>query len=376
MAFNLRDTAVRDTEAALSGVANALSSGRSELLLTPLARVGDALRLGLEVPVAVRRWFDAVPRDDLRAALLALVEETADWNLPTESVGDDADPLFTSVLRRRDEAESIRAAVRRILLPKNDAPEDIDEFNALSTVLLTIDETLRRLATRSRIVELLGTRAAMQPTWADDFADDAAGSETPPGELSVPGEVLKSFVPRDEEVARYVARGALSRYIQGAAAANPDFAEEVAACIDALIAAREDVSFVARLWRKQCRVSLETDPLSLRAVPARRYAAASREGTETVTNVVHLGALSPLDAEARVEVTSTEASFEIFPGVAPLARVDVDGKVRTEPDADGAWRVVVAIRPEPVRLHVVAADGRSFSGELAFAAAEPADETE
>jgi hypothetical protein len=57
----------RETEAALAGIAKSLpaSTRDSALACVPLAKIGDALRLGLEVPGSVRRWADSLTVKDL-----------------------------------------------------------------------------------------------------------------------------------------------------------------------------------------------------------------------------------------------------------------------------------------------------------------------
>lgn len=233
---------------------------------------------------------------------------------------------------------------------------------------------IRRVVTRLRVTELLGARVALRSTWTDAFDDEPSEEEHPSEEIDLPPGVLSSAPLRDEDVARYVKRGALSRLVEGVAADNALFADELAACIDGLIKAREEVGFVARKWRKSAPFHAEEDPLVLPFVPATRLAAATTEVGPSEPTLVHLGALSPLDAEARVELTPHEVIFTVFQGDAPLTRVEVGSGVCTSSDEAGSWRVRLPLSPGSVLFRVIAADGREFASEIGFSAARPSDE--
>ena len=244
MGSNLHANAVRLTEAALRGIGDSLGPGPvpAALLPTPLARIGDALRLGIEVPRSIRRWSDGLSRQELQGALAALVDETGTWTFPEgESADPTDDPSLAFIVRRRDETDSVQHAVRRICLPKRLDPYELAEFAELETVLATLDGTMGALLSRADVGRLLGTRAAMDPTWADGFQERGEGSrEEPaaPAEEPWPDSIRES-VPSDEVMTRYATRGAMSRYVEGVAAVNEIFAGDLAACIDALLAARE-----------------------------------------------------------------------------------------------------------------------------------------
>jgi len=102
------------------------------------------------------------------------------------------------------------------------------------------------------------TRIAMQRGWAfssalprSPVAPAAADpdAEPPSSPLMLSADVLAMGVPTDEVVLAYVQKGELARYVEGVAAANEAFAEELRGTIDALTTARETVGSVARAWR-------------------------------------------------------------------------------------------------------------------------------
>jgi hypothetical protein len=371
MGSDLHTSAVRLTEAALQGLGESLAPGQvpAGLLLTPLARVGDALRLGVELPVTTRRWSDGLERPDLQGALAALIDETATWTFPEgESARPADDSSLTFVVRRRDETESVRHAVRRICLPKQLDPYDLAEFAALEKVLVTLDGTMGALLSRADVVRLLGTRAAMDPTWANGFQERSEGSRdrlAAPADERWPDSIRES-VPSDEVMTRYATRGAMSRYVEGVAAVNEIFAGDLAACIDALLAAREDVGLVARRWRKRARVAPSSNPLRFAAIPPLRLAAATAPEAVAATTTIALGVLSPLDAEARFEVSARELTLQVFAGQKPIQRVELGGQVATSPVAPSRWELAVPASAGPIRLRVVSTDGSEFSEELHF----------
>jgi hypothetical protein len=363
--------ALRNTEAALRGLGAALPSGEIPpvSLLVPLAVIGDSLRLGLEISGSIRRWTDGIRRADLAAALAALIEETATWSLPDpENAAVEGDPVFALVLRRRDEADSIRLAIRRICIPKGIDPYGVPEFVQLADVLARLDETLQVMASRDDVARLLGDRAAMQPKWADGFRDEAEATNC--SELSAEQwteAVAQTSPPSDEVIATYVNRGVLNRYVEGVAAGNEGFAEELAACIDALLDARENVGLVARRWRKHARVASVTDPLQFEVVPATRLAAATGHGSELVETELRLGVLPPLDAVARIVVTSQGVTVFVSEDEKAIERLEMGNAIATSPTEPGYWTLVLSPVPRgPVSLRVLGADGAEFAEELEF----------
>jgi hypothetical protein len=182
------DVAVRETKAALAGVEDALRGAPvpAQLLLMPLAVVGDALRLGLEVPKAVSQWMETLSVAEMEAALQALIAEARTWSLPEVSGAHAADDTTLAlVIRQRDQSDSVRRAVDRALSQRGASPGETGELAALAVlaaladVLRAIDERLAVLLSRADVACMLGTRAAIGPVWADGFVGGAGESDEP-----------------------------------------------------------------------------------------------------------------------------------------------------------------------------------------------------
>ena len=370
METDLRDRAVRDVRAALRGVAASLPDRpvTPDLLLTPLAMIGDALRVEIDLPAPIRAWMKTVPVSDLAGALVAKLSES--WSLP--EVVRDEDPALAEVVRRRDEGESVLIAARRICVPRGIQADALPELAALSAVLLTTDEALAELLSRADVARLLETRAFLEPLWADTFPERAA-TDSPRDEGALPSAL--PVTPSDETVARYVAHGALPKVVEGVASMNLEFAEQLAACIDAAKADGDAIAFVARRWRKQAPARAEYDPL-LFSAPAVRLAAADGTDNREPVRIVHLGTLPSVDAEVRMEITPRTVRIQVFPGARSLASVELGATAITAPDAAGNWQVEAALPGGAVPFRVVATDGARFDDDLRFAPGDDVDEAE
>lgn len=66
--------------------------------------------------------------------------------------------------------------------------------------------------------------------------------------LELPDEIVRAAVPDDDIVLAYVTRGVLARYVEGVAAKNAAFREELRACIEGLEDAGEASSAAAKAW--------------------------------------------------------------------------------------------------------------------------------
>jgi hypothetical protein len=362
-----------ETKAALRDLQANLPRGAVDpaLLATPLARIGDALRLGLKVPAPVMQWALGLKLGDLAGALGAVRGEVRTWSLPEPGAVVEDDPTLAFAVRRRDEAESVQIGVLRLCLPKGIVPGALEGFAALRAALADFDARLHVVVSRSRVEELLGARAALlgARSWTAGLREEPAEAAAGEGRLEW-NEAMLSAPPSDEVVTRYVSDGALARYVEGFAAKSRAFAEELAAVIDGLLEQRESVGLAARRWRKHAAgFPVVSDPASLPVRPALRLAAA----TEPVSAEQHeerLGQLVPLDAEGRIVCTARTATLWVYPGQMPLSRVEFGGVVAEAPEAGGDWRVEVPVRDEPMALRVVAGSGEAFEIELRLAAAE------
>lgn len=85
--------------------------------------------------------------------------------------------------------------------------------------------------------------------------------------LELPDEIVRAAVPDDDVVLAYVTRGALARYVEGVAAKNPDFREELRACIEGLEEAGETISEAARGWSARSHAAHGASGVAI-AVPA------------------------------------------------------------------------------------------------------------
>jgi hypothetical protein len=92
-----------------------------------------------------------------------------------------------------------------------------------------------------------------------------------PGPLELPDEIVREAVPDDDIVLAYVTRGAMARFVEGVAAKNAEFREELLACIDGLEEAGESVSDAARAWRSPSAVVVPM-PAKRAGISLRRWA--------------------------------------------------------------------------------------------------------
>lgn len=368
---------VRETEAALAGIEASLSgdSSSAELLLTPLARIGDALRLRLDVPAATRRWSERLSGTEIAGALHCLAAEASGWIIPAAGVfaAAEDDPFLATVLQRRDEAASVVLAARRIAIVREPSSDELDALQLLTDALERVDGELGALMTRAEVATMLGARVAFDPIWADAFcgrdteADVVSGADSEGLPWS---DAMGQFPPSDEVVTNYVTGGTLARYVEGFAARQPAFAQVLAACIDDLVAVRA-AGFVARRWRAR-RGQSAPGPLRLPAVPALRLAAATEPDSEPRGESIRLGALSPIDAEGRLVVTAREVSLLVYPeNATAVARVELGGGVATEPSSPERWVVTIPLSQGPVRLRVVGPGGAEFVEDIVL---EPLDD--
>jgi hypothetical protein len=272
-------------------------------------------------------------------------------------------------------------------MPKRRELLDLAEFAAVETVLHLMDSRMSELLSFSDVLRLLGLRSAMNAAWAAKFPErgetsaviaEREGSvrvEAPPIAEDWPASILGA-PPSDEVVARYASRGALKSYVEGVAVQNEGFAEDLAACIDALVEASEGVCFVARRWRKSAGAPGTRDPLQFAAPAVRRLAASTAPASDAPEITSELGPLDPLDAEARLVVSARSVTVRVVEGQTALRSLELGGQVVTVPTSEHHWEATVSMPAAPIRVRVVAADGREFSEVVRFAATDSSHETE
>lgn len=247
--------AIRDqVEAALGALEKGgLTDLPADSLAAALTLMGDALRLELPMPVALRREADALPLDQLRAALLVLGEDVGRWSLPAV-VDPDDDPALAWAIRRRDEIESAVLALRRILVPRGIFEGDIEEMTRLDERLAKTDLTCGGQVTRERADRCLEDRISLDgaDAWMSVFpeAEAAPDSDVDEGELKALGNAGARVVqPSDAVVDEYVRRGALAKWVEASAAASADFAGVLESSITSPGA--RTVSIAALRWIRQ-----------------------------------------------------------------------------------------------------------------------------
>jgi len=370
MESDLRARAIRDAQAALRSVASALRDDFTDagLLATQLAIYGDALRLILDAPAALRRWTERLPVEAIHAAVLALTDESSRWATPGPRRGAALDDALAAVVRRRDEMESVITAIRRICIARHIPLDDVASLGPFETALATKDRLLADVLTRRELVAMLGVRAANGTTWATSFPeasiDGASDSDSDRGVDNAWKDAgRRTASPSNEVVTRYITRGVMSRYVEGVAAANAAFAEELASSIEGLKESGETVALVPRRWM---RASGRSGADAFEVPPRRAAAATAAETTRLETTEVLLGTLVPLDAEARLVVSATNITLDVYPGAMALASVTFGETTVTRAASSGEWCVVIPRPTAPVLLRVLGADGDEFSEPLTF----------
>ncbi len=366
----------RRLQAALDGLRGlALADLEPAALLVALTVLGDAIRLGMEVPSPILRVAEALSDDAFRSAFRALHEETATWTLPIEpdNTGDLAD--YAWAVRRRDEAESVLVAARRVLVPRGTLPDELEEIRAFDAVLTLCDFTCGGKLGRGEAERALGERMifARPGSWLDALPDleetESSAEDRDESAIEAPPHVL----PSDAAVDAYVTRGRLAASIEGAARRSLAFAEELEAMIDATVAAgATHWSLRARRWRNDragqprsgasSRGRAGRPPIRIDAVPRLALAAADRdEAPEALKRTVRLGVLAPLDVEARLTVSAETTTLRLYPARGlDLAHVQLGSSVSHAADAEGIWRVDIPTSNQAIELRVEARDGQVF----------------
>jgi hypothetical protein len=375
----------RETEAALAGIAKSLpaSTRDSALACVPLAKIGDALRLGLEVPGSVRRWADSLTVKDLAGIFTVLAEAPTDPALPDEDAVDLDDPFLIQSVRGRDEVESIICAIERVANAAGLALHQVGTYEKLSVKLSLYDASLRELLTAEQVTVLLGTRAQLQAegSWTAAFTRQMGAPEREsredPGGPAFAGEPTE---PSEEIVLKYVATGSLAQYVEGYAGRDVDFAQGLVATIDALRAAGEQVGLAARRWYRDLRItagSVGVNTLVAAAaiqIPAgpRRMAASTGGAPASRPDNIDLGWLYPIKASAMIAVMGDQLEISVFPQEPTSLQLLVFGETEVRgPDPSGRWAARVPRTSGPIRLRILTADGSEFLETLEFSPPDP-----
>ncbi len=354
----LRVTLLRSIRGDLEGAGAALAERPSDpaRYLPGLRALGDALRATLPIPPTLRRWLSGVPDDALVAPMRALIEESA-LRKP-----NPRDPAFALALRRRDEAESIRAAVAWRSVTTPPGVELREGLDALDATLETFDTALAHQSSRADVDALLGERAVLNDRgWRAVLPDDRAESMVE----------IAGIEPGDEILDAWLREGRFHRYVEGHAVADPIFGEDLLRLVDeALQDFRADrtlpVGFVAQRWRQKTRGTAHVT-IAAPSFTGHRLAA-STESSSAPRVSVDLGLLAPLSASARIDCEGGTATLHVYADPGAVSRVTWGGREATNSEP-GVWSTSVAVGDEPVPAVVVASDGtrQEFDVNLSIA---------
>ena len=350
----------REIEAALAGFAP------DDPGATPatLQYIGDALRMGLEIPSAVRSWMKGWSSSPISAASRSLVGEI-DGLTPSSTSDDEA---LAAILLKRDSVESVRVAIVRWLIDRNASTADVPALDELDRALVDLDTRLQHHVTRSAAEGLLGARAVVlgSMSWTTTLDDDPLKEDE--RSSLIWDESLLAVTPSDESVTRYITEGSLAPYIEGFAQRESSFAEELVATIDSALGDREEVSWIARIWRRKASVTPPVhDTAEIRILPRQRLAAATGDLEPLLAASVRLGRVGVLAAQARLVATETEISLRMLakPGVISELRFGTSVASVGDKTLHGErWTATIARTVEPVRIRVVGTDGTVFDESL------------
>lgn len=335
-------------------------------VLAFLVAIGDGLRARLPLPQALRRWLRSSREDVLAAALARLAAEHAAWSFVPGSADD---PSLPSVLRRRDEAESVRASIEWRSVALAPGARLSEALATLDQALLGVDQTLASVLSRDALDALLGARTALEDRgWRARFSNAAVANEST-------DDIVPMHEPAAELIDAWLREGTLFRGVEGHARRDADFADKLHelfefALKDAHLDRSLRVSFVARRWAHARRGDGRLPRIDV--VTAPRLMAAATEPTDAAVETLELGALAPLDAFADVRCDGAHATLRIFaaPGaVAALRWGDVEALA---PEEGEPWLVTVPYSGEVWTVTVRAPDGASVAFELSLLPAAPA----
>lgn len=333
----------------------------SPTLLVVMTAVGDALRLGTEIPAELRRKLDrSVSEAQILLAIEALTESVGHWSLPQHAVAAEPDHGLEWALRRRDESESVLVAARRMLLPRGILVDASNNARALEAAIAKHEFGCGGSVSRADAEALLGERVVLIAgrTWLDDVAwgpDEVA--HAPDDEVVIPAGIVR---PSIELLAAYVVEGRLRKWIEAEAAASKELAEELSEMI-ATYRKQRRASFVARKWEDSL---VRFDDA---AESPRRAAASGGIALDEPAVQYDLGILDPLDARASLDVTANEVRLVVFAGKAALRAVQLGDAVAEPPKSGGTWSVAISRTAceQPLLVRVSDEAGRSFDATIA-----------
>ena len=369
----LRDRVAR----ALDTWAGRPPDGDAPILVRLLEDVGDALRLDLPLPPAIRAHLRTRSRDELTLALETLASSMGGQGLiwPTRALTGDEERL-AACLQHRDGLESVITATLRTALEHGYAPAELSPWAGLLAFREGFDRALgelvdaptawRLLDERTQLVERAGWLARVYSTHSQGSVPD--GEDAPVG-------VAGADVPVPPAAVLYelCVEGRHAGWLLSRAKRDEPLRETLVALIDALLD-EHGVALVAHRWRleQQAAAAISAAHVTIaggKQVPrlALRPAVALAQTEPTVAIERSLGTLAPLDAEACVRLDGDTLSLEVFEGEVALEQVALGTERAARPTTpDAPWVVRARWTEAPLRLVVRTADGRAFDETIAF----------
>ena len=336
--------------------------------------IGDAIRLAVPWPSALRDWLRSLPS----AEFVALTQESL--NILMQATADPP-----SYVRQRDRLESLRIVLRLVTMAPDRAAMTAAAEVLLDGAIREADAALCATMNREELQACLGERRWMLAEADWTAALPLREAELVTADRDTPFALThwsRELNPPDEAVAAYISDGRASGWLEGAAGASSAFAEQLTSTIDTFRELGEPVSLHALLWR--ARGSVHTPLLAERrafvtsvsgalmpsyAVIVPMAAAASTEPLEPRRRVeVLLGRLSPLEAEGRLIGTPGAVELRVTAAPGVVRSVKLGDSEATTADAVGVWVARLdQITAGEVTLEVVGASGERFSTSLSLA---------
>jgi hypothetical protein len=331
---------------------------------TVLEKFGDAIRLGVTVPPAVRGWCRALNEDTLTSILELLNREAVGWAISVSAKGNEVDELGFD-LRRRDQVESALRAVAWICLRRERLPVDLLGWRECRAAVCQYDDALTSAIDRGTAESLLGPRVRLlgKHDWTERLPEPRAEMESG-GAIEMPVAPMRR--PSDEAVQRYVSEGILQKLVEGCASHDPEFANEVASVIDAFRNVGECICLAARRWRRDREEQTSPRKALDVLVDKRHFAMAASDGTEPHRERKVLGLLPGVPVEATLDVDAEKITLHLFAQVR-LVEVQLGSERATSPASGGPvseWQVVTSFSRDPMKIRIVAEDGRVFEDHL------------
>ncbi|MEZ4409509.1 MAG: hypothetical protein R3A52_24010 [Polyangiales bacterium] len=322
-----------------------------------LRAVGDALRASTPLPPRARAFVREVPDATLAAATRALTDALA-----TAARGASIDPTAVdAAVLARDHAESARVALARAAIARARPPGAFDPDGSLDRALDALDEVLRERCDRARVEAALVERVSLRDVdaWLDTFADASRAVDLTHAEAP-------DVAPPDGVIDAWLREGRHRRWVEGYAARDRGFADELRAIVDAHEPDDGAVNLTPYAWRRSQRDA--THVVVLKGARPRLRVAAATEPVEVEARTVTLSSVGAKGLGARLTCTPTRATLTLYAEPGDVTAL-VFGRARVEAPADAnRWVAETPITDEAIPLEVVFADGERFAMKLSLPA--------